>query len=56
MGDGVPFAEWTGELLYYARLSGKHGAEAQASLNRAIKYDAIDPNPSDLAMSRLKFG
>ena len=54
MGDGVPFAEWTGELLYYARLSGKHGAEAKASLNRATKYYAVDPKPSDLAMSRLK--
>ena len=56
MGDGVPFAEWTGELLYHARLSRRDGAEAKASLNRAIKYDAIDPKPSDLAMSRLKFG
>ena len=35
MGDGVPFAEWTGELLYYARLSWKDGAVAKASLNRA---------------------
>lgn len=33
--DGVPFAEWTGELRLYARLSGKHGAVAKASLNRA---------------------
>ena len=32
-----------------------HGAEAKASLNRANKYDAIDPKPSDLPMSRLKF-
>jgi hypothetical protein len=35
MGDGVPFAEWTGELLYRARLSWKDGAEAKASLKRA---------------------
>ena len=35
MGDGVPFAEWTGELLYYERLSWRDGAEAKASLNRA---------------------
>ena len=55
MSDGVPFAEWTGELLYHARLSWRDGAEAKASLNRALKYDAIDPKPSDLAMSRLKF-
>ena len=40
----------------HARLSRRYGAEAKASLNRAIKYDAIDPKPSDLAMSRLKFG
>ena len=55
MGDSVPFAEWTGELLYYARLSWIDGAEAKASLNRAIKYAVLDPKPSDLAMSRLKF-
>ena len=54
MGESVPFAEWTGELSYYARLSWKDGAEAKASLNRALKYDAIDPKPSDLALSRLK--
>ena len=54
MGDGVPFAEWTGELLYYARLRWRAGAEAKASLNRANEYDAIDPKPSDLALSRLK--
>lgn len=35
MGDGVPFVEWTGELRSYARLSGRHGAVAKASLNRA---------------------
>ena len=56
MCESVPFAEWTGELLYYARLSRTDGAEAKASLNRALKYDAIDPKPSDLAMSRLKLG
>ena len=28
--------------------------EAKASLNRAIKYDALDPKPSDLVMGRLK--
>ena len=54
MGESVPFAEWAGELWYCARLSGKHGAEAKASLNRANKYYAVDPKPSDLAMSRLK--
>ena len=55
MCESVPFAEWTGELLYYARLSWKDGAEAKASFNRAIKYDAIDPKPSDLSLSRLKW-
>ena len=54
MGESVPFAEWAGELWYSARLSWRDGAEAKASLNRANKYYAIDPKPSDLAMSRLK--
>ena len=54
--DVVLFVERSGELLYYARLSRTDGAEAKASLNRALKYDAIDPKPSDLAMSRLKLG
>ena len=31
------------------------GAEARASLNRAVKLYAIDPKPGDLAMSRLKW-
>ena len=53
MGDGVPFAEWAGDLMYYASLSWRDGAEANASLNRAIKYDALDPKPSDRAMGRL---
>ena len=54
MGESVPFAEWTGELSYNARLSRRCGAEGKPSFNRAIKYYAIDPKPSDLAMSRLK--
>ena len=33
--DGVPIEEGTGELCYHARLSGRHGAEAKASLKRA---------------------
>ena len=41
----------TGEVKFL-----RNGAEAKASLNRALKYDAIDPKPSDLAMSRLKLG
>ena len=54
MGESVPFAEWAGECWYSASLSGKRGAEAKASLNRAREYYAVDPKPSDLAMSRLK--
>ena len=30
-------------------------AAARASLNRANKYDVIDPKPGDLTMSRLKW-
>ncbi len=33
----------------------RYGAKARASLNRANKLYAIDPKPSDLAMSRLKW-
>ena len=29
---------------------------AKASLNRATEFDALDPKPSDLVMSRLKVG
>jgi hypothetical protein len=29
---------------------------AKASLNRASKFVALDPKPSDLAMARLKVG
>ncbi len=29
---------------------------AKASLNRATEYDALDPNPGDLGMTRLKVG
>ncbi len=32
----------------------RHGAEAKASLNRALKSVVFDPKPGDLAMSRLK--
>ena len=34
----------------------RSGAEAKASLNRAIKSSGVDPKPSDLAMSMLKWG
>ena len=39
----------------HARLSRRYGAEAKASLNRAIEYAVLDPKLSDLAMGRLKF-
>ena len=29
---------------------------AKASLNRAIEFDELDPNPGDLGMTRLKVG
>ena len=32
----------------------RYGAEARASLNRAIELHVIDPKPGDLSMSRLK--
>ena len=32
----------------------RYGAEAKASLNRALKSVVFDPKPGDLAMSRLK--
>ena len=32
----------------------RSGAEARASLNRAIKSACADPKPGDLSMSRLK--
>ena len=29
---------------------------AKASLNRAAEFDALDPKPGDLGMTRLKVG
>ena len=38
-----------------ARLNDfSHGAEAKASLNRAVKLVGVDAKPSDLPMIRLK--
>ena len=34
----------------------KHGAEAKASLNRAIQLHVVDAKPGDLAMTRMKLG
>ena len=39
-----------GKVKYYVR----YGAEARASLKRALKSNRIDPKPSDLSMVRLK--
>ena len=30
------------------------GGAAKASLNRATKFDVLDPKPGDLGMTRLK--
>ena len=38
-----------GEVKYL-----RYGAEARASLNRAIESHVIDPKPGDLSMARLK--
>ena len=40
--------------FYHARLNRRDGAVVKASLNRAIKYNEVDPKPDDLSMSRLK--
>jgi hypothetical protein len=42
-------------LIYVARLSNfSCGAEAKASLNRAIESHGSDPKPGDLPMARVK--
>ena len=33
----------------------RYGAEAKASLNRALKLVVVDAKPCDLPMGRLKF-
>ena len=40
--------------MLYARLNSRCGAVEKSSLNRAIKYIAIDAKRDDLVMSRLK--
>ena len=55
MCDRVLFVERSGELMYAARLRNwSFGAEARASLNRAVELHVLDPKPGDLSMSRLK--
>ena len=54
-GGVVLFVERAGELLYYARLSGKAAEPKRKRVLRGrIKYSAVDPKPDDLTMSRLK--
>ena len=43
-------------LKVSSKLKPIGGGAAKASLNRAIEFDALDPKPSDLVMSRLKVG
>ena len=43
-------------LKVSSKLKPIGGGAAKASLNRATKFDALDPKPSDLVMSRLKAG
>ena len=43
-------------LSLASKLKPIGGGAAKASLNRAFEFVALDPKPSDLAMSRLKVG
>ncbi len=36
------------------KVKSRDGAEAKASLNRAIQSQAVDPKPGDLSMGRVK--
>ncbi len=55
MSNRVLFVERASELWYQARLSTlRYEAVGKPSLNRAYKFDAIDPKPGDLPMGRVK--
>ena len=43
-------------LSVFGKLKPLGGGVAKASLNRAIELDALDPNPGDLGMARMKVG
>ena len=43
-------------LSVFGKLKPIGGGAAKASLNRANEFDALDPKPGDLAMTRLKVG
>ena len=52
--DEVPFVEWSGELLYAARLrtSGPEPKGNQVLIGPESVY--VDPKPGDLPMTRMK--
>ena len=53
--DGVPFVEWSGELLYVASLRySVPEAKGNRVLIARMKSVAIDLKPGDLSMGRLK--
>ena len=55
MRDGVPFVEWSGELLYVASLRySVPEAKGNRVLIARMKSVAIDLKPGDLSMGRLK--
>ena len=41
-------------LSLTSKLKPVGGGVAKASLNRAIEFDALDPKPGDLGMTRVK--
>ena len=41
-------------LSVFGKLKPLGVGVAKASLNRATEYDALDPKPGDLCMTRLK--
>ncbi len=53
--DGVPFVEWSGELLLLASLRySVPEAKGNRVLIARMKSVAIDLKPGDLSMGRLK--
>jgi hypothetical protein len=43
-------------LSVFGKLKPLGVGVAKASLNRATEFDALDPKPGDLGMTRLKVG
>ena len=55
-GDGVPFVEWSGELMYAASLRySVPEAKGDRVLTGRMKLYALDPKPGDLSMGRMKW-